>query len=419
MKANKGQLFICSLAVVNALRMLLFGDIVDYPDSATYVDAWQSLCDGHLDALRTPVYPIWIGLMQTIFGENHFQLAVIVGQHIMFVASVFVFYRIAFLFLSSAKISFCVTCVYAFSPTVYGWCNSILTEPLALALTVFYLYTILLLYNRFTMRRAIYHICSLVFLIFLRPVFVYIIPVMLVVWIIMLRKKEQRSQAFTGILSIVFTSCLLLVYMWGFQQRYGIFAISEVSSINQYYIARQYGLLEPGSVRNPQLRNEIEKDYRLHGRLCDSSELLWAHTDHVIAAYPASDISSAAHSAVRLHPMEYIRGIVHRLCSAGNSLIFFLFPFWALYLFLLIYSVILTRWIIVKKTIPFLSLTVLLLGAGNIVVIIVGAQGEWQRLALPSVPFCLLLIGQSVAYFTSSRHTRSWKSRPSCELRIP
>ena len=65
-----------------------------------------------------------------------------------------------------------------------------------------------------------------------------------------------------------------------------------------------------------------------------------------------------------------------------------------LYSLLCIYICVLFEGIYKKKYMPVFSILLLLLGLSNIVVSIVGAQFNWARLILPSMPIYLLMLGQ-------------------------
>ncbi len=56
-------------------------------DTPTYIDAWSTLQEGHLDKMRTPVYPAFLGLMNTICGDNYLYYVVAI-QHLVFLVSI-------------------------------------------------------------------------------------------------------------------------------------------------------------------------------------------------------------------------------------------------------------------------------------------------------------------------------------------
>ncbi|MBQ9596862.1 MAG: hypothetical protein IJR34_01235, partial [Bacteroidales bacterium] len=71
-----------------------------------------------------------------------------------------------------------------------------------------------------------------------------------------------------------------------------------------------------------------------------------------------------------------------------------------IYLFLLVYIMMLVAWMIRKKTIAWVSITLWVLCVSNIIVAVVGANDEYNRLILPSMPFVLLMLGQVISPIT-------------------
>ena len=51
-------------------------------------------------------------------------------------------------------------------------------------------------------------------------------------------------------------------------------------------------------------------------------------------------------------------------------------------------------YIVKNRSLPWLPLLLLMLGASNIIVVIIGAQAEWQRLVYPSKAIYLIMIVQ-------------------------
>lgn len=86
-------------------------------DTPTYVNAWSTLLDGHIDKWRTPSYPIFLGIMKTIFGDNYLYFVVLV-QHLVFLVSVRYFYLLTRCTVTNDKISFFITLFYALYPCV-------------------------------------------------------------------------------------------------------------------------------------------------------------------------------------------------------------------------------------------------------------------------------------------------------------
>ena len=101
-------------------------------DSQSYVDAWDYLNF----YWRTPTYPLLVGLMKIIFGKG-FLWGVIAVQNLVFLLSLRYLYDLLLWTGSSERTAFWLTLLYGVHPGILCWNNYIMTEYLAVSLTIF------------------------------------------------------------------------------------------------------------------------------------------------------------------------------------------------------------------------------------------------------------------------------------------
>ncbi|MCR4566241.1 MAG: hypothetical protein K5651_09170 [Bacteroidales bacterium] len=386
-KKNRDLVIIYSLAVIESIFLIVFrGVFSNNPDAPSYINAFDVLMSGQLDSYRTPVYPFVLGTMKLLAGENSFLMATVVFQHLMFLLSIWFFYQTALRLKISPKVVFWMTLFYGCFPYLNVWANRIITESLAISWSVILIYccTVLLTNEKSdkpSRRETIHYGASfcLIFIILLfhRPIFIYLVPVFLLVFGLKAAMKSGRHFAIAGMVATVATMLCLLLYMNEFRKEYGVFSVSEVSSHNNYANAIIDGLIDnPDSSGFWEMNPKEMKDYM----------------DGVYKSHPKEAVVAIFHRFFRAADFQllFYRGTQdHLWINVG----------W-IYLFLLVYIMMLVAWMIRKKTIAWVSITLWVLCVSNIIVAVVGANDEYNRLILPSMPFVLLMLGQVISPFT-------------------
>lgn len=412
MKANKYLNIILTVGAIISVLMIILKGVWIFPDSSSYIRAWDLYSNFEIDSLRTPVYPIFLGVIKTIFGSNLFQIVAIIIQHIVFLCSVAFLYKMAKWFIHSEKIVFILTLLYTIVPAfIICWNNAILTESFAISGMVFLMYVTISMLKEFSFTKLFLHTALLLIMIFLRPALVYILPVFAVSWLYFIFVKKERKLGFAALSSVVIVSLCLLSYMKVFENRFGIFASSIVNVNNQLFIARQYGLLDPDEISDKQLKEAVIQSYKDNGEyIREHSKMKIVYKD--IWPFDIKAKNEAINKSYKAHPLKVAKKSIVRLLLASdwsmtgysdhfvngpseiNRLFDWGFKLKHLFFMLFIYGFILIYVLIKKNTFPFFSILFFMLGVSNIIVAVVGAQAEWSRLILPSMPLYLIMFGQ-------------------------
>lgn len=411
MKLSKDLRIIYVFAIIWSLVLIVGWGYRESPDSVTYVSAWDSLVNGQIDIFRTPTYPIFLGICKFIFGVGVFKFIAIIFQHLFFLVSIYYYQQIVKSFIRSNKVCFWLTLIYAILPCIIDWNNYILTESFAIVGMVFLAYNTIKVYKQVSVISSLGFLFWLLFLIFLRPSFLYLLPVMFLFWFVLLFLGKKKGSC-VGIICTCIIFLCQLAYVYQMEQVYGVFTPSSVSVINQYYMIRQNGLVYVEGIENETLRNEIKNGIEEEGIATDNYQFLWGETNRLIEKYPLEDVQQIISVSFKANPVGVIKKAGGRAYKAASfPLCITLLPGFStlfdmigvsinfLYLFFIIYAIIIVCWVVKKRQIPVLSCLFFLLGLSNLITVIIGAQSEWSRLILPSMPLYLLMFGQLCTMF--------------------
>lgn len=422
MRVNKDLMIIYPFAIIVSIYAIAsFGVTDSFPDTISYISAWDNIVHGQIDKLRTPIYPVYLGLAKVIFGLESFEYYAVIGQYLFFLLSIAPFHSICHRLISNSRIVFWTTVFYAVNPFIFSWSACILTESLAISGIIFLMYFIIRLYDSFSYLRLFAATLLLVALLMLRPAFIYLIPVVLVSWGYLLMKPEKRRQAIAVISSTVFACLVLISYMSAYRQQYGLYATSQVSTVNRWLIARQYGLINPDVIADSAFRADIRESYRLHGERYEGAisdpycEGMQAEEKFFFNKYDVRTINEVLDASFFSHPFKDMSKAIGRAYKASSKPLFFLyaklgwmeslsdclqFRMQHLYFFLTLYFVFLLVIVIRQRYVPWITISMFLFTISNLILVIVGAPEEWNRLVLPSFPISIILFAQLCALFS-------------------
>lgn len=380
MKFQFNDKIIIILAAINALVLIVTKGVVFAEDSESYINAWQdSLSQGHIDFTRTPTYPLILGALKVIAGPHLSQLCIVL-QYIVFLISVWVFRKITLQIFQSSTIGRWLTLIYALLPLTCNWASSILTESFAISGSVFLFYHLLKFFHTPSWQHVLYGTLWLTILIFLRPAFLYLLPVCLIAWVMYWRRSPKLSMY--GLLGVLAVSLLEYGYCSKYEERFGIFAPSNVSTVNFTYLAFRDGLMKPEYTDNAAFRTFIEQ--------YDNSEPILYCPFPTIEEYGLTTVAHAIQTSQQDQTAQWIRKAIGRFGEAAQ---FFHHSFVILYIFLILFTFTLLRRTLIHRQFYPIPTLLLIATLGNLFTAIIGAQGEWLRLITPSFPLLILMTG--------------------------
>lgn len=236
------------LAAISAAYTLIAVGVQTTPDSFGYQEAADNLGHGLIHYLRTPVYPLILLILRSLFGGEYVFTAAAAVQQLVFLVAILYFSRISERILHSKKATFWTTAVFALFPGFATYNVYILTESLSLSFVIFFVWSLLYRLPEYPgWHSALYSGLWLLALIFLRPVMLCLLPVYFIFWGYVALKWKQRA-----IRATVVAACMILVigvslkfYKVQMHRQFGLNGITFVQTVNNFCILRELDIIGP------------------------------------------------------------------------------------------------------------------------------------------------------------------------------
>lgn len=408
------------LSILNCIYLITVYGWQWHPDTASYVRAWDSFSQLEIDMWRTPVYPVFLGIAKGVLGNSHFLFYCTIIHHCIFLISIYYFYRILYIITGFRQVSLYLTAFYALYPCIATWNCYAITEPLAIYGMIFLIYCALIAYKKQTTLHLIGFAIWSLFLVFLRPAQMYILPVFIVSWILLyLKDRRLTKTVIGGIIAVIFTTSLLIAYCTAFYYQHHIFSPSGIGVINKYYLARIEGNITADNTPNEKFKSFINKSIEEHGvrYTGGSDEDLYTESEEAISIFGLREVSNTV-TPSSPNVFRMYKEFIQRFHKAANDKLFATYIHQLrnitdiigvrlniVYIILIIYSFILASWIFKMKSIPWFSITLFMLGFSHLFVIIYACQNVWDRLITPALPIYLFILGQLMSTFKLRRES--------------
>lgn len=390
--------------------LLIFGNLNPSADTETYVDAWlNSWSKGEMDSFRTPLYPYYIGFMMTLSRE-HFMIISAIGQHVIFIVSLYYLKRMLGWF-TNRHILINIA-ILAFAIFVIRWHNYIITESFAISGIIFLFYSLFSFYRSGGRSCIFLSVVWLLFLVFLRPAFLYLFPVCFLAYGLFYVRKIKN--ALLGLLGVLIVGLLDIGYCKCFEEKFGFFLPSIVSIENGFQIAVVEGVMSPDYANDEDVKEYLRTISVFEGKHVFD---LW----HYMCSNPIPDALDVKEKGrlleVSRHQQrgKWLLSYWHHYYAfvtthfpknnSLSSIIYLIAAGVALMLneLMIIYFIFCCYMVFIKKKVPVVGIILWTAIMGNLATIIIGAQEEWYRLFLPSAPLLTLIIVQMLGLI-------NWKS---------
>jgi len=239
---------------------------------------------------RTPVYPAIIAVIKYVSPYEDIPQNIVIVQTIIFFISIIFFYKLAILLLKS-KIKVTIsTIIYGTLPAFLFYNRVIRVESFSISLFVMFLFIIIKFISSSKIVYGVLSSSMAVILILLRPSFVFLIPCIIVFWIIKCCDKTNIKKHLTGLLSAVCALVIILGYCFYNYKNYNDFTLTDISTYNQLVIAFQSNLYEHGN--NDDIISDLSNGI---------------HPHDVFMKYGRTQVSSFVKSVYLSSPSQYIR----------------------------------------------------------------------------------------------------------------
>jgi hypothetical protein len=406
-------MFFCMLWSLCYLRPFYDG----YGDTPSYFNAWLHLKEFRPDGARTPVYPLVITAFRVLFGLDAGGMMTAIFQWLVFLVAVNYFRKSLLLLGVGLRGSFLATAVFALCPGVFHYNICYITESLAVSGMIFFMYFIIRLGKTPEVRDIYLAAVTLTFLVFLRPAFIYLLPLTAlyagVLWLRFRREAVRTVRA--GLISLAVVVGLYAGYGVAVNRCYGLHTISYISVYNNLYLIREAKLMTPSSATTSAIREIIETNVT-DGESVDFQSIEreirpFFELDLAEQERYADSVASSNKTALlkylllsRFNQFSkypalicYIPGSDHRSGEYRMSAAYI--PIQTFLWFAVIYAVWLCVYYRKRREIPVVSMMLLAVSMGLAAVVFVGAMGDWSRLMAPALPSIALMGAQLFSQF--------------------
>jgi hypothetical protein len=366
-------------------------------DTMSYYSAWNVLCnEGCVDAIRTPIYPIVLGVI------GHWSdTAVVLFQCAVFLLSIKYFWRVSCALIPSKRWAMVALVLYGLNPGVFTFNFIILTESLAVSGLVVFIYAAMKVMESPRVWRFVVMLVLLLTLLMLRPAFIYLTVVMLGLAVISIARRQKR-QAVYMVASMVISTAMLLGYAGLVEKKCGVYTVSGVTVWNDLRIALSEKYTEGMVADNPKFQVAVDECTGAYAS--DWVKYSVFDTMNVSLRETADFIAQAkAHGGV----ITIIRGAVGRVIRVVGDPMFTVDYYQSIpvithvtetlhygdaYIVLVLYAILtLCAYRRRHQRLSALGVLLWLTCVGHILVSTYGSYGEWTRLFLPCAPLIVLL----------------------------
>ena len=399
-------LILLFIGIFRLLYYNAFESFTLFPDSETYLFYSGDLFHGVIDDGRTPVYPYFIRFLQ-YFSPNS-KTIIVNFQIFISLFSVFIFYKILNLLFSN-KYFICVATTFygIFLPIVF-YDKIILTESLSISFVVLFIYIILLFIKYSSYLLSLLISFGVLFLIMLRPSFLYMVPIFILFWLArLILIKHDKKKSFIGLICTCSIIIILFFYSKMNEEQNNFFGITSISNVNLFYNLLKNKLYEKGN--DSEITNKIVSFYKTNN-MKDSLKI----ADEINNTYPPDRVSAFISNNIRSNSLTYIKKSLETAISIKDMNIFSNYSkykknkaaiytnkielfipkisFLALYIFIFIslpFFLISRRYIIHIFSFSILIWTILL---AHTLFIFLGSNDEFSRLIFTAIPYFAVLI---------------------------
>ncbi len=350
-----------------------------WPDTASYFHSWEILKSGYFDCFRTPLYPIFIGLIHDLFPSAALTLILIIQNtlYILSASSLAIIGRKALRLprwiAIAASVPYCTAYVYNLYP------DFILTDSLAASLFIFYVRaTLSFISSPRPIRTGILGGASFA-LVMLRPSFLFI-PIAALCIAPFLRSTSRNASR--GLLAgAIFCLAATGAYACIYHAYAGKWGVSSVADVNILMMHSRY-------------KSDFDPEaYPLHYALSHHPEMRLEVWDAVsiIAAHQPWKIYTEVEEIQNERP-EFTflatRSSIYR--NLRYNIAHTPVPLFAVPIFLLLYTPLVLRRLYKHNPIAISGMWLWLLMCGQFAIIILNAPNEYQRLLMPVFPLIFI-----------------------------
>ena len=295
--------------------------------------------------------------------------------------------------------------MYGISTAVIGWNTDILTESLALSITIFFTYCIINYIKLGKLKYGIFSIILALIITFLKPACI-IYPIILFVFFILkfIVDKRKFKNDYKCITISAITILLIFVYAASFYKQYGVFSISLASVRQDLYVCINEGFYK--NYDDKQIIKQIDESIQ-------KTDDKWDAVLDIQNRYGNQKCQEIIKTSKKNNFKEYMKYYYNTICTyyntifnsyyslciskatnlackLSNSSLFLKFSI-VYYLILLEGILFIYKLIKYKKT-DWINLGLFGFNFAIVIVSFIGTNSEFMRTAICTVPFSYIAI---------------------------
>lgn len=274
-------------------------------DSGTYYVAYDAIVAGYFPIARTPLYPILIGFLRSLFGHNISLVIVYIFQSIVFICSIKWMGRTLQRISNNPRLNYWFTSIYALYPGILTFCGYIMTESLSVSLMSALVYFATEAYYNNSYKKAALSgiVCLILWL--LRPALIYLTAIMLVFWccILLSKRKKMLKTALYGLSLTLISGAALSIYAMMFYKEFHKFGITSISTLNNYLTIRESRAIDVAEIESPQLKVTVDSMLQTNEL---SRVIAYRECGQLTKQFGLAEVDKFVNDQIKRHPKKIL-----------------------------------------------------------------------------------------------------------------
>lgn len=243
--------FFAALAAVSAT--LLVWQLVEYGgasqafyDTPSYFRAWDYIKTIHSHQTRPPVYPFFVGGLRDIVGVPAMRVIVALVQWGIYVAMMPLAWQLCRRLGAGMRLTGAAVSLFLLVPGFWVLNNVVLPESMCGSFIVLLLWLVMVTIDSGSRRAMLWSAVTIVVLTMSKPVFVYLVALIPVVWFTSARKHDVKLKLPASLTAGV--AAVICIYCMCTQHTHEVMSISQTADFNRYIQLREEGLMRPQDI---------------------------------------------------------------------------------------------------------------------------------------------------------------------------
>lgn len=297
-----------------------FGGGVNFYDTLSYREAWLQLSAGSLDAIRTPVYPLFYGLCHSLVSMPDTYWLMTGIQWLLYGVAIHYFRLMSSLLLRGRRAVFWATALFALLPGLNQSQHALLSEGLMMPTAIFTYYWLVRTGVRPTVYGALMSAFWLLVSVALRPAALLLLP-LAAVYCVGLYRQYGRPYArafYAGGCALCAVVALVAAYCLCINRQYGLKSPTVVSSWNNYIALREYDAIHPEDMTDPAEAQVLEGAMAVYGNRDINQYWAWKELEYLRLHVSPATLEHIVSDAVAANRSVLPRATYHNMTDKFN-----------------------------------------------------------------------------------------------------